>query len=224
MSADKQLPRGIRSHNPGNIERDGTPWQGLALDQSGDSRFCVFSDAVSGIRALARILITYQDKHGLGTVRQMIQRWAPPAENDTEAYVQQVARAVGVSPDSRIDVHAYTHMEPLVQAIIRHENGDPTAYGRGAKWYAQWQIDEGLHRVGVLPERRAAKVVLSPEAVGSGVAGAAGLTAAGEALLNSAAGMRGASDGSVTLTILVTLAVVAGVALTVYGVLRRGRQ
>ncbi len=215
-----RLPRGIRNNNPGNIRRDGTPWQGLALDQSGDREFCVFADAVSGIRALARTLITYQDKHGLGTVREMIHRWAPPSENDTEVYVQQVARAVGVLPTTRIDVHAYAHLEPLVQAIIRHECGDPAAYGRG-RWYPQWQIDEGLHRVGVLPERRGIKTALAPETVGTGVAATAGL---GGMLIDSATSLRGAAAGSQTINILVTLLIVAGVALTLYGVIRRGRQ
>jgi len=36
------IPRGIRNHNPGNIEK-GDPWQGLAADQSGDPRFAVFA-------------------------------------------------------------------------------------------------------------------------------------------------------------------------------------
>lgn len=219
-----QLPRGIRNNNPGNIERDGTPWQGLAVDQSGDARFCVFASAPDGIRALARLLITYQDKHGLRSVRTILARYAPPAENDTGAYVRSVAQAIGIGPDDRLDVHTYAHMEPLVRAIIRHENGDPTAFGRG-RWYAQWEIDEGLHRVGVIPApaRAAAKAIATPEAIGSGVAGAAGISAAGAALIDSSAGLRHASDGSIALTVLVTLLIVAGVALTVYGILRRSR-
>ena len=51
--ADAELPRGIRNHNPGNIDK-GADWEGLADDQSSDSRFCVFKDPVWGIRAMAR--------------------------------------------------------------------------------------------------------------------------------------------------------------------------
>lgn len=217
------LPRGIRNHNPGNIVRDGTPWQGLAADQSADPRFCVFNTAADGIRALARLLLTYQDKHGLRTVRGIINRYAPPVENDTGAYVRAVAAALGVAADDPIDVHQYRHMEPLVRAIIRHENGSPERFGR-SRWYAQWEIDEGLRRVGVLPvEHRVAKAVASPEAIGSGVAGAAGLSAAGGALMEASGSLRGASADSVVLSVLVVLLVLAGVGLTVYGLLRRSR-
>ena len=54
-------PRGIRNNNPGNIRRNGDPWQGLAKEQN-DREFFTFKSAVYGIRALARLLITYQDK------------------------------------------------------------------------------------------------------------------------------------------------------------------
>lgn len=66
-----------------------------------------------------------QSKDGsrIDTIREVIERWAPPSENDTEAYVQAVAKAVGVSPDMEIDLHQYEIMRPTVEAIIRHENG-----------------------------------------------------------------------------------------------------
>ena len=44
-------PRGIRNNNPGNIRRNGDPWQGLAKDQT-DREFFTFQSAVYGIRAL----------------------------------------------------------------------------------------------------------------------------------------------------------------------------
>ena len=34
------------------------------------------------------------------TLRQYIQRWAPPIENNTDAYVSSVARTAGVNPDA----------------------------------------------------------------------------------------------------------------------------
>ena len=69
------LPRGIRNHNPGNLEK-GDPWQGLADDQSADPRFAVFEAPEWGIRAIARLLITYRDKHGVNTVNGVVNRWA----------------------------------------------------------------------------------------------------------------------------------------------------
>lgn len=111
-------PRGIRNNNPGNIER-GAAWQGLAADQSGDARFAVFSAPEWGIRAMARIIRQYQAR-GLRTVRQIINTWAPPSENDTGAYVDAVARQLGVTPDYIVNEAA---LPDLLAAIIHHENG-----------------------------------------------------------------------------------------------------
>lgn len=121
--------RGERNNNPGNIDRNLTKWKGMAADQSIDSRFIVFIAPVWGIRAIARNLLSYsrvypQDTpQDIDTVREIINRWAPPVENDTGAYVNAVAVTVGVSPDSTIDVTNELVMCALVKGIIRHENG-----------------------------------------------------------------------------------------------------
>lgn len=115
----KKLPRGIRNNNPGNI-RHGADWKGLAEDQP-DSDFCTFTAPRYGIRAMARILMNYQRIHNLQTVRQIINRWAPPSENKTDAYVDHVAKVLGVDPDQHISVQQ--HVADLVAVIIEHENG-----------------------------------------------------------------------------------------------------
>jgi len=120
------LPRGVRNRNPGNIDRTGVAWQGEDRSASAlerEKRFCVFVSPEYGFRALAKVLQTYQRKHGLRTIEAMIDRWAPPVENDTRAYVRQVALAVGVKPDQAIDVRRLEIALPLVKAIARHENG-----------------------------------------------------------------------------------------------------
>ena len=122
-------PRGIRNNNPGNIEI-GEKWQGIATGdaiqsfQQKEDRFIVFSSPEFGVRAITKILQTYNVKHGLNTVRGIINRWAPPFENDTEAYVNSVAEAIGVGPDVRIDTSSAHVLNPLIGAIIRHENGE----------------------------------------------------------------------------------------------------
>lgn len=148
-------PRGIRNYNPGNIERNGTRWQGMALDQSGDVRFIVFSHPVWGIRAIARTLITYQDARRardgsrIDSVREIIERWAPAHENDTAAYAKQVAKALGIDPDDEtVDVYDYPTMRALVQAIVRHENGPGPL--PGGHWYGDKLIAEGLALAGIL--------------------------------------------------------------------------
>lgn len=91
-----QRPRGIRNNNPGNI-RHGANWHGLNPDgRKIDPAFCVFTTSVAGIRALAKVLINYKRIHGLNTVRQIISRYAPPNENQTTAYIQSVAKQLGV--------------------------------------------------------------------------------------------------------------------------------
>lgn len=146
------VPRGIRNHNPGNIDRDPkNKWQGLAKDQSSDPRFCVFTSPSYGIRAIARTLISYQDKYDLDTVRKLIGRWAPPKENDTDAYVQTVAKACGVHADEVISTHQYAVLKPLVESIIRHENGKGPK-GTLNSWYDEATVNEALRLAGVKPE------------------------------------------------------------------------
>jgi len=114
-----RAPRGIRNNNPGNI-RHGADWKGLAEDQLDDD-FCTFVDPQHGVRAMGRTLLTYERKHGINTVEGIVNRWAPPVENDTDSYVEHVAQRVGVGVDEVIRVA--DHLEDLVAVIIVHENG-----------------------------------------------------------------------------------------------------
>lgn len=124
-------PRGIRNNNPGNI-RWSDDWKGLVpQDKRTDKSFCQFLDAKWGIRALAKVLLNYRKRQGMpgvgnsgiDTVREIISRWAPPNENDTEAYIQSVAKACGVQPNAAIDLTDKDIMMKMVKAIITHENG-----------------------------------------------------------------------------------------------------
>lgn len=135
---DKSLPRGIRNNNPGNIEKTGDAWQGLA-DIQPDSRFFTFSDPVYGIRALAKIIRNYRDRYGLNTVQGIINRWAPPVENNTSAYVRAVAAKVGVAPTEPLAWDA-GQLRRLVEAIIQHENGQQP--------YSMATIADGISRAG----------------------------------------------------------------------------
>lgn len=131
--------RGIRNNNPGNI-RHGDAWQGLAEKQT-DSSFCMFRSAEYGIRALAKVLLNYECKYGLNTVRKIIGRYAPVEENDTAAYVASVAGQLGVGADEAIEVADKTTLLVLVKAIIRHENGEQP--------YSNEILIKGLEMAGV---------------------------------------------------------------------------
>ena len=115
-------PRGIRNNNPGNIRR-GERWEGIA-DVSLDQEFVTFKSPVWGIRAMARILLSYQKLHFLGTITGMISRWAPPSENDTDSYIHHVCKMVGVGRHDTVTLaEEPTLFAAMVRAIILHENG-----------------------------------------------------------------------------------------------------
>lgn len=138
-----RTPRGIRNNNPGNIRRNADPWQGLA-ERQGDVEFFTFKTSIYGIRALARTLITYKDKYDLRSIRQIISRWAPSVENNTNAYVRAVVADTGLDADQPLDLHRFDHLLPLTKAIIRHENGQQP--------YTDAQLTKALVLAGVEPE------------------------------------------------------------------------
>ena len=116
----EKLPRGIRNKNTGNIKL-GTDWDGLAAEQN-DPVFCTFDEAVMGILALMRILLTYRFTHKKTNVDSIISRWAPPSENDTEAYIDFVCKKMDVKPLDELD-NSIEHYLHLVKCIIQMENG-----------------------------------------------------------------------------------------------------
>lgn len=167
-------PRGIRNNNPGNI-RHGDPWQGLAKKQT-DKAFCQFANAAYGIRALARTLITYQDKYDLRTIEGIINRWAPPIENNTLAYVAGVTAQTGFAMAEKLDMHNYKHIKPVLEAIIRHENGNGHESTPNT-WYDNKTIDKGLMLAGIEPPKKAvSKVPVTRETLGATATGGVGIT------------------------------------------------
>ncbi|WP_170979266.1 structural protein [Roseomonas sp. HF4] len=192
---DPRQTRGYRNRNPGNIDHvPANRWQGLAEPPiepappgGGRARFARFTSHEYGIRALAVLLTTYQDRHGLRTIRGIVSRWAPGAENDTEAYIAAVARRMGRHPREALDLHRYKDLRPLVEAIIHHElGGNP---------YDRRRIDAGLRLAGIVPEGTAAtaRTGTARAAAGTAAAGVTGVAAA-EALAGLAPHLGGAAD------------------------------
>ena len=205
----KHLPRGIRNHNPGNIER-GAPWQGLAADQSADDRFAVFESPRWGLRAIARVLVTYQDRHGIRTVQGILARWAPTTENDTVAYVAHVSKRLDVGPSELIDVHDYAVMRPLVEAIILHENG--------MQPYDDATIDQGLKLAGIEPPQKPlskSRTLAGQTAVAVGTTGAAAVEV-GSGLTEAAGSLQPLVDYGWVFQVLFAGLLIGGVGLTVY--------
>ena len=102
MSNEVKEPRGIRNNNPLNIRLSKDKWQGQVLPQrgSGEGAFCQFYTMEYGWRAAFVILCrTYYGKYGLKTIRDIVSRWAPAKENNTEAYIRHVSDYTGIAPN-----------------------------------------------------------------------------------------------------------------------------
>jgi len=202
---DPRATRGWRNRNPGNIEHlPANKWQGLA-DPPSDGRFCRFTSHEHGIRALAALLTSYQDRHGLRTVRGIITRWAPPGENDTGAYVAAVARRMGVGAEEPIDLHRHDQLRPMVEAIIAQECAGLA--------YPAAVIDRALTMAGVPPP---APATLRQVATGTGTGrGAVAVGAAGMAsvVAQAAPAIQALGGLAPMVAIAVILAAILGVLL-----------
>lgn len=158
--------RGIRNKNPGNLIKNTTDkWQGLSEAQE-DPKFFQFTDPTYGIRALARTLIAYQDKHDCGSVAEFIQRFAPPVENDSNAYANYVASHMKRSVNAPVDVHSYADLRPMVEGIIEYENGHPWF-----ECYSDSQVTKSLVLAGVQPPK--GNLLASRQVIGGSVAATA---------------------------------------------------
>lgn len=223
----KQQPRGIRRNNPGNIEW-GDPWQGLARreDYPAD-RFAAFVNAVYGIRALARTLITYYDKRKandgskIDSLQEIVERWAPAADNnDVGAYARQLAKLLpGVGPtDEVLNLHDPVQLRAIVEGIILHENGRGPLNTPNT-WYPADVIDEAMRRAGVVAKpsvgNQAARAA-TPVAIG-----AVGV----DQLAEAAPGLiKAVTDSHADLTSGNVIQIVLGVAVLSLSVLMIYRQ
>lgn len=116
------MSRGLRNNNPGNIRRSKVCYKG-EVRPSRDPDFKEFSTMAYGYRAVFVLLDAYRSRYGLATIRQMLNRYAPPTENFTEGYVRFVADYSGVMPDEIIDTRSEKDMIPIVAAMSKIENG-----------------------------------------------------------------------------------------------------
>lgn len=117
----KQLSRGLRNNNPGNIRLSSTRYQGEV--DSSDTAFKQFKTMAHGYRAMFVLLYTYQKKYHLHTIAEMVTRYAPAVENHTQAYIEAVSEWSGVPATSHITATNGDIMVPVVAAMSRVENG-----------------------------------------------------------------------------------------------------
>lgn len=116
------MSRGYRNNNPLNIRRNGTKWQGLRTKQT-DKAFFQFIAMEWGYRAAIKTLRTYQRRYKLFTLREMINRWAPPFENHTENYIKTVSNRAKVRSDVPINLDNKGLVLRVIEAMAYVENG-----------------------------------------------------------------------------------------------------
>lgn len=120
------LPRGIRNNNPLNIVK-GNSWKGERANQT-DKRFEEFESIEMGLRAGFIILRNYIEgtktrPTKFNTIRKIVSRWAPPSENYTQRYIDNVCKWSGLLPDEVVQFRERRKMVAIVQAMAKMECG-----------------------------------------------------------------------------------------------------
>ena len=140
------MTRGLRNNNPLNIRISNDKWQGIATTQT-DKAFVQFQTMAYGYRAAWKTLDTYclrfRHERKPYTIRTIIGRWAPPTENDTEAYIRTVVKLSGLGGNENIPrPNRYRNFDclektaRLIAAMTCVENGIGM---NQVDWQAIWQ-------------------------------------------------------------------------------------
>lgn len=108
--------------NPGNVRPAGK-----------SEGFQKFGTAEEGISAMDKNLQAYGEKHGINTLSGVINRWAPPSENDTQSYISHAAKVLGITPDQKIDLSDPVQRHAISTAIMLHEQGAKKIFGKSSQ-------------------------------------------------------------------------------------------
>lgn len=106
--------RADRNFNPLNLKTNGN----AGKDSGG---FAKYTDEDSGWEAARRQLSMYYTRDRLNTVRGLVNKWAPPSENDTEAYIAEISKRMGVGANEKIDLSDPSVLGELSAYMARHE-------------------------------------------------------------------------------------------------------
>lgn len=98
-------------------------WKGkVPHDKNTDPRFEQFTTMVWGLRAMILDVVGDIVTKKQNTIRKLITKYAPANENDTNAYINGVARQIGLLPDAIIEVKQPI-IQKLILAMVKIENG-----------------------------------------------------------------------------------------------------
>ena len=124
------MNRAIRNNNPLNIRRSADRWQGARMEQT-DKAFVQFISMPYGYRAAWKVMETYWQIFNYlpknFSVRNIITRWAPPRENNTESYIRIVLLLSGLREKEILlspkNVEGYDRLSRLLSAMTTMECG-----------------------------------------------------------------------------------------------------
>lgn len=115
---------GFRRNNPGNLAKSSRAFQGVVSkpDTGRGNVFFAFATVAYGFRALIEVLLARTQSPKTNTIRKLGPIYAPPHENNTAQWIQQVSKYSGIGPDTPIAVNKDV-IKRLAMAIIKKEAG-----------------------------------------------------------------------------------------------------
>lgn len=130
------MTRGEANNNPFDLRYSPKiPWMGLDVppqDDKGYCRFARYADARNpmfwGLRAGFRDLWTKWSIDGLNTIDQIVPKFAPASENDTEAYIRLVCERTGWPRDATLDLGRPGALKLFGKAFLLEEQGAACAF------------------------------------------------------------------------------------------------
>jgi len=87
--------------------------------------FGSYATPEDGIAATDANLRAYGSKHGIDTLGGVIRRWAPPNENNTNAYISNASKWTGLGPNDRINLGDQATRKKIAYAIFKQEGRMP---------------------------------------------------------------------------------------------------
>lgn len=121
-------PRGIRNNNPGNLNYVGQ--NGATLEDHATPRFARFNSAFEGFAALGKQIKAYYNGTSkaagyqkLQSVEDIISRFAPASENNTQAYINKLSKMLGVGRGDSLNIQDPQVLATLMNGITQIENG-----------------------------------------------------------------------------------------------------
>ncbi len=84
--------------------------------------FQTFGSDIEGIRAAAHQLQLYENRDKLNTLSGIINKFAPPDENDTAGYIKAVAARTGIGANDALDPNNKGQLANILSAMALQED------------------------------------------------------------------------------------------------------